>query len=250
MDNTDSLVKLAKKIQDSDNVVIFSGGGTSALCGVPTFSGPFAPYHDFLSIFPTLMFGTPFLWYYFTPFMRYFYTNLFQSKALVAKGSDWHALLNRLVSKGKNVYVITQNIDGIDIKSGLDPETVVELHGSIWREKCLSCGEIQFEMTPCVTQKIGAVWCGCGGRLRPDIVLNGESIPVAQSQRMIQFIGKRNTTVIVAGLSGSIGTSTSAILSSQHYQINPAETPFDKTAVENIRTTVEDAAKSLFHLLN
>jgi NAD-dependent deacetylase len=71
-----------------------------------------------------------------------------------------------------NLTLVTQNVDGLHQQAG--SREVIELHGSIWRTRCITChtrSEIDRDgQRPhmCVD---------CGDHVRPDVVLFGELLP-------------------------------------------------------------------------
>lgn len=58
---------------------------------------------------------------------------------LDAQPNAAHLKLAELEQAGRLSAVITQNIDGLHQKAG--SRTVLELHGSIWRNHCMRCGK-------------------------------------------------------------------------------------------------------------
>ena len=52
-----------------------------------------------------------------------------------------HRALVELVSGEVVKYVISQNVDGLHLKSGLPREKLSELHGNMFMEKCEKCGK-------------------------------------------------------------------------------------------------------------
>jgi NAD+-dependent protein deacetylase sirtuin 2 len=93
-----------------------------------------------------------------------------------------HALLRVLRDAGWLLRVYTQNIDHLERKVGLQPEEIVECHGSLFRTVCRACNT-RNETPNHVAQFWRAIEdknqpvCSCGGVLRPDIVLFGEPLP-------------------------------------------------------------------------
>jgi NAD-dependent deacetylase len=87
-----------------------------------------------------------------------------------------HQEIARWQKRFQQFTLVTQNIDGLHQKAG--SKDVIELHGNIWRARCISCharydipaGDSRREHQPrgCVS---------CGDRLRPDVVLFGEMLP-------------------------------------------------------------------------
>lgn len=59
--------------------------------------------------------------------------------ALHAKPNAAHYKLAELESAGKLIAVVTQNIDGLHQAAGT--HNVLELHGSVHRNYCTSCGK-------------------------------------------------------------------------------------------------------------
>ena len=67
--------------------------------------------------------------------------------------------------------LVTQNVDGLHQQGG--SRDVIELHGSIWRARCVTCGAT-FEIQRNSRRPEACV--GCGDALRPDVVLFGEFV--------------------------------------------------------------------------
>ena len=68
--------------------------------------------------------------------------------------------------------VITRNIDGHDQAAG--SWTVYELHGSVLRNHCEKCGK--FYGLDHILNTTGVPRCGCGGIIKPDVVLYEEAL--------------------------------------------------------------------------
>jgi NAD-dependent deacetylase len=92
---------------------------------------------------------------------------------LDAKPNSAHIELARLEQIGKLKAVITQNIDGLHIMAG--SKNVYEIHGSIYRNYCLRCHKC-FDASY-IMGIDGPPPCDeCGGLVKPDVVLYGESL--------------------------------------------------------------------------
>jgi NAD-dependent deacetylase len=70
--------------------------------------------------------------------------------------------------------LVTQNVDGLNGLAG--SRDVVELHGSVWRARCLAChGRLNLRESE---HREGVPAClECGSPMRPDVVLFGEMLP-------------------------------------------------------------------------
>ncbi len=51
-----------------------------------------------------------------------------------------HLALAALLRKDLVKHVISQNVDGLHLRSGVPPSKLCELHGNVFRERCPSCG--------------------------------------------------------------------------------------------------------------
>lgn len=56
-----------------------------------------------------------------------------------AKPTKTHIILKKLVEVKKVHYVVSQNIDGLHLKSGLPREYLAELHGNMFIDECNVC---------------------------------------------------------------------------------------------------------------
>lgn len=95
-----------------------------------------------------------------------------------------HEALAELESRGLLDAVITQNIDTLHRRAG--SRDVIEVHGTIETSSCLACGERQPLAE--VRRRIAAApdgvpRCAQGDPLKPDVVLFGEMLPVAELER-------------------------------------------------------------------
>jgi len=61
----------------------------------------------------------------------------------VAKPNDTHHALTKLEKDGWLSGLVTQNVDGLQQKSGADAERVLELHGTLATVKCIHCGHME-----------------------------------------------------------------------------------------------------------
>jgi NAD-dependent deacetylase len=68
----------------------------------------------------------------------------------------------------------TQNVDGLHWLAG--SRNLIELHGSVWRARCRTCGARVNLREPDHEQGV-PVCLDCGSSMRPDVVLFGEMLP-------------------------------------------------------------------------
>ena len=119
--------------------------------------------------------------------------------ALQAQPNITHRKLAKLEQSGKLQAIVTQNIDGLHQAAG--SSRVYELHGSIHRNYCLSCGK-RYSLEDILAQE-GIPRCSCGGIIKPDVVLYGETLDEQTLEGAIQAI-RKSDLLIVAGTSLSV----------------------------------------------
>jgi NAD-dependent deacetylase len=147
---------------------------------------------------------------------------------LDAKPNAAHLKLAQWEQEGKLKAVITQNIDGLHQAAG--SKKVLELHGSVLRNYCESCGK--FYDARYILESTGVPACECGGRIKPDVVLYEEGLDSATLQEAISYISNADV-LIVGGTSLAVYPAAGLI---DYYQgnklilINKTPTPKDAMA--------------------
>ncbi len=161
---------LKKVIDQSDNVVFFGGAGVSTASGIPDFRSEDGLYRQHFKYSPETMLGHDFFVSHTAEFYDFYRERMI---ALDARPNQAHLKLAQLEQEGKLKAVITQNIDGLHQAAG--SKRVLELHGSVHRNICRRCGATYDARW--VTQTTGVPRCPeCGGLIKPDVVLYGESL--------------------------------------------------------------------------
>lgn len=116
-----------------------------------------------------------------TAFYAFYRTRLSRLAGAVPNAA--HRALARLEAEGTLHLVVTQNVDGLHQEAG--SHDVVEVHGNLRECRCADCGAVRpiSEMArPLEAGEIpGCV--GCGGLLRPNVVLFEEFLPAAAYER-------------------------------------------------------------------
>jgi NAD-dependent deacetylase len=114
-----------------------------------------------------------------------------------AKPNQAHTKLAQWEAEGKLKAIITQNIDGLHQTAG--NKNVYELHGSVKRNYCTSCGAFYDESI--VLDCSGIPYCKeCGAVVKPDVVLYGEGLDNSTINNAAQAI-KEADMLIVGGTS-------------------------------------------------
>jgi NAD-dependent deacetylase len=150
-------------------VVALTGAGISAESGVPTFRGEAG------------------LWRQYRPEELATPGAFARDPILVWEWYDWrrgliaacqpnpaHQTLAHMETSLPDFTLITQNVDGLHHLAG--SQRVLELHGNIWRMRCIHEGTQHVDRTVPLL-KLPPRCANCGALLRPDVVWFGEALP-------------------------------------------------------------------------
>ena len=161
-----------------------------------------------------------------------------------AKPNAAHLTLAKWEREGKLTSVITQNVDGLHQMAG--SKNVIELHGSVLRNYCVSCGELH--PLSHILESDGIPRCRlCGAVVRPDVVLYGENLDGAAFMQAQEDIACADV-LIVGGTSLTVYPAAGLV---QHFRgehfiiINQTRTPYDSYAEIIIREPIEDVLAGL-----
>ena len=160
-----------ERVEKTKNIVFFGGAGVSTESGIPDFRSVDGLYRQKYEYPPEIMLSADFFYAHTDEFFRFYFDKMIYTDA---KPNKAHAKLAEWEKAGKLKAVVTQNIDGLHQTAG--SKTVYELHGSVHRNTCIHCGK-KFTLFEVLKQKPSIPRCGCGGVIKPDVVLYGEGLP-------------------------------------------------------------------------
>ena len=189
----DSIDQLVKYIKNSKNIVFFGGAGVSVESGIPDFRSADGIYNQKskLQYRPEDIISHSFFMEHTDLFYEFYKKKMCYPNA---KPNAAHKYFADLEKKGKNVTVVTQNIDGLHQAAGSN--RVYELHGSIHRNYCERCGRL-FGLQY-VLNADGVPMCDkCKGMIKPDVVLYEEPLDENIIQLAISAIMTCETLIIV-----------------------------------------------------
>ena len=110
---------------------------------------------------------------------RYWRMHLDFAKLIAkAEPNPAHLIATYLQESGKLLGVVTQNIDGLYLKAGIEPSKLIELHGYCREIACMTCGFIvDFPSVYEMWEKNEDIICPtCGGLLKPKTVSFGQAL--------------------------------------------------------------------------
>ena len=210
-------------ISTSPRIVFFGGAGVSTESGIPDFRSVDGLYNQHYAYPPETILSATF-------FRRC--------------TEEFYRFLAELEQSGKLTAVITQNIDGLHQAAG--SKTVLELHGSIHRNRCLKCAK--FFPPEYIRDSQGIPKCDCGGVIKPEVVLYEEGLDDDVLSAAVHHI-RQADTMIIAGTSLTVYPAAGLV----HYfrgkhlvLINRDATPMDHQAT----LVIHDSVGKVFSQLN
>ena len=194
---------LQKMIDEVDNIVFFGGAGVSTDSGIKDFRGKNGLYKMKLKYPADVMLSSTMFYNDPEEFYKFYKENL---NSLDVLPNATHNYLTKLEKQGKLKAIVTQNIDGLHQKSG--SKNVYEIHGSILKNHCLKCHN--FFDGNYVFKSEGVPTCDeCGGLIKPDVILYGESLPDCFNEAIEKIINAQ--MLIVAGTSLTVEPASSLV---------------------------------------
>ena len=181
--------RLHKLVEASENIVFFGGAGVSCESGIPDFRSTDGLYHQEYRWPPEEILSHDFFERRPEEFFRFYRDKMLYPQA---KPNAAHLALARLERDGRLKAVVTQNIDGLHQAAG--SKNVLELHGSVHRNHCKRCGA--FYALDDVLRSAGVPRCGCGGVIKPDVVLYGEALDAATLTAAARAISRADLLLV------------------------------------------------------
>ncbi|MDP4093285.1 MAG: NAD-dependent protein deacylase [Bacillota bacterium] len=226
----DQIKQLTDIIQNSSNIVAFTGAGVSTESNIPDFRSSGGLFETLLKKYNQpaeviLSHG------FFMEHPDWFYD--FYRNGMIyrdATPNDCHKVLATLEQRGRLKAVITQNIDGLHTTAG--NKNVIEIHGTIHRNYCNKCGKgFSLEYVMDMTKPV-PLCDKCGEIVRPDVVLYEENLDEELIEKAVNHIMSADV-MLVMGTSLVVYPAAGFI---NYYKgnklvlINKSPTPFDGKA--------------------
>jgi NAD-dependent deacetylase len=188
--------------QSHGNLVVLTGAGVSKESGIPTFrdaqTGLWANYRaEDLATREGFLSNPKMVWDWYD-FRR--------NTVWDAQPNPGHLALASLERFFPQLILITQNIDNLHQRAG--SQTVLELHGNIFRYKCLERNH-PVSLDLLADPEASPPHCPtCNSLVRPDVVWFGEMLPESVLNRAFQAAAQA-TVMIIIGTSGVVHPAAS-----------------------------------------
>lgn len=192
----ENIQKLQNAIRKNKKIVFFGGAGVSTESGIPDFRSTDGIYSQKYkkNISPEEIVSRTFFFSHTEDFYKFYREKLLY---LDAKPNMCHKRLAEYERAGKEITIITQNIDGLHQAAG--STNIIELHGSIMRNHCRICKK-EFPVDKIINSESVVPKCDCNGLIKPNIVLYQENLDPKNIRMAKEAISKCDL-LIIAGTS-------------------------------------------------
>lgn len=224
-------IQLAVKwIQNSHHLVVFTGAGISTKSGIPDYRGPDG-------VWTRRDKGLP------PPKMKMTMDQV--------QPNSGHEAIVELQNRGFLKFLISQNVDGLHLRSGISSEKIAELHGNRHLMRCLTC-DCQhpkenlwdsakwgngYRTSPVRDNQPGCP--KCGGRIISSVVNFGDPMPQKEME-----ISQQNS--LSADVFLVIGSSL-AVMPAASFPILSKENGAKLIIINHQETAYDEIGDLLFH---
>jgi NAD-dependent deacetylase len=229
-----SLHKASELIDRAERVVVLTGAGISTDSGIPDFRGPQGVW----TLNPKAERMSDIRYYVSDPEVRRLsWQSRLAHPAWTAKPNSGHRALVDLEKRGKLHTLVTQNIDGLHQRAGNAPDRVVEVHGTLHKVMCLSCGwrgPMEETLDRVRAGEEDPACKSCGGILKSDTISFGQALIPAVIERAMEAAGDTDcllcvgTSLQVYPIAGAVPSAKAA--GAKVIIVNAQATGFDDIA--------------------
>jgi NAD-dependent deacetylase len=216
---TELMDKAKGALARAERLFVLTGAGISAESGIPTFRGDDGLWRSHRAeelATPYAFARDPELVWEFYDWRR----GIISGK----EPNAGHRALAELEKRVPAFALVTQNVDGLHRKAG--SESLIEIHGSIWRVRCTGCGtesenyDVPIEILPKCRV--------CDGLLRPAVVWFGESLPQTALTQAFRAASECDLALVV-GTSGIVQPAASLASEAKRAGATVIEVNLDET---------------------
>jgi len=234
MNDRDDIDAVRNWIDEARSIVVLTGAGISTDSGIPDFRGPQgvwtrSPKAEKLSDIRHYM-ADP-------EVRRLSWQSRLDHAAWTAKPNAGHYALAALERRGKLHALITQNIDELHQLAGNSAERVIEVHGTMRKVVCMSCGwlgPMQETLERVRAGEEDPPCRQCGGILKSATISFGQALVPEVIDRAMRVAGEADvflavgTSLQVYPVAGALPAAKSA--GARIAILNAQATPFDDIA--------------------
>jgi len=238
-------------LRSAQRILVFTGAGISTESGIPDFRGPDGLWSKvdpddfhidrYISSSELRMRG----------WKMHLDGELWGARSTVQPNVG-HIAVKRLADADRLAGVVTQNVDGLHLVSGLSEDQVAELHGNVRRSLCVDCGHAwdtdtvlnwveEGELDPTCPE--------CGGIVKTATVMFGELLPEAEMDKAMLFLAMADALLVV-GSTVSVWPAANIVMSGADRAlpiviVNQGPTDADRHAAVKLDAGIGDVLPEL-----
>ncbi len=238
-------------LRPAEKILVFTGAGISTESGIPDFRGPDGlwskvdpdDFHiDRYRSSPELR---------MRGWKMHLDGELWGARSTVRPNTG-HEAIKRLADADRLAGVVTQNVDGLHLVSGLDDRQVAELHGNVRKSLCLDCAQVWDTETVLAWVEAGELdpACpDCGGMVKTATVMFGEILPQEEMEKAMEFLAMADA-IIVVGSTVSVSPASDIVMYGGYLSlpiviINQGPTEADEQAAVKIDAAIGEVLPGL-----
>ena len=223
-------------LRPATKILVFTGAGISTESGIPDFRGPDGLWSKvdpddfhidrYRSSHELRMRG----------WKMHLDGELWGARSTV-RPNVGHEAIKRLADKDRLAGVVTQNVDGLHLVSGLDEEQVAELHGNVRKSLCVDCEQVwdtEIVLAWVEAGDLDPACPDCGGMVKTATVMFGELLPSEEMEKAMGFLATADA-VLVVGSTVSVSPASDIVMYGAHRSlpiviVNKGDTEADSFA--------------------
>ena len=221
-------------IAEARRIVVLTGAGISTDSGIPDFRGP----QGLWTRNPKAEKLSDIRYYMSDPEVRRLaWQSRLEHTAWKAQPNAGHKALVELERRGKLHALVTQNIDELHQLAGHSPQKVIEVHGTMRKVVCMSCGErapMQAALERVRAGEEDPACRSCGGILKSATISFGQQLVPEVIDRAMQCAAEADLLLAVGSslqvypIAGAVPLAKRA--GARVVIVNAEPTPFDDLA--------------------
>jgi NAD-dependent deacetylase len=250
-DATSDIGSAVAVLRPAEKILVFTGAGISTESGIPDFRGPEGlwskvdpdDFHiDRYRSSPELR---------MRGWKMHLDGELWGARSTVRPNTG-HEAIKRLADADRLAGVVTQNVDGLHLVSGLDEHQVAELHGNVRKSLCVDCAQVwdtEIVLAWVEAGELDPACPDCGGMVKTATVMFGEILPQEEMEKAMEFLAVADA-IIVVGSTVSVSPASDIVMYGGYLSlpiviINQGATEADEQAAVKIDAAIGEVLPGL-----
>lgn len=243
---------VAEHLRNARRVLFITGAGVSADSGIPTYRGVGGLYEDrevedgytIEEILSATTFARD-------PTLTWRYIAQIELACRGGRPNPAHQLMADLESEDREVWVVTQNVDGLHRRAG--SKNLIELHGHVYSLYCLQC-RYREDVEDFALLEIPPRCPDCHGLVRPDVVLFEEMLAEEKLRTLFVQLERGFDIVFSVGTSALFPYIVQPVVDAAEQgiptvEINPADTMISGIVEHHVMLGAAEAMTKIGKLL-